>query len=40
MKFGGLRLRSCVSMHLYREEERLSLTYILGPSTSNMSIEI
>jgi hypothetical protein len=36
MKLGELGVRSCMSMYLYREEERLSLTYIPGPAPSNM----
>ena len=39
MKLGELGVRCCVSMHLYGEGERLSLTYTPGPSTSNIGIE-
>jgi hypothetical protein len=40
MQLKELGVRCCVSMQLYGEEERLSLTYTPGPSPSNIGIEI
>ena len=39
MKLGELGVRSCVSIHLYREGERLLLTCIPGPSPCEWHIK-
>jgi hypothetical protein len=40
VKLGEMGVRDCVSMNLYGEEERSSLTYFPGPSPCKMCMKI